>query len=229
MIQLLFISLFSFSAIAQSQIYLQYCFEDRMKASSALKRIQFLKTANDYIGQDGPCLDVTTSQSRQELYNKVIRTKFGITSSSLSSANNQGLESQCHFTVTRIKSNNLSSIGAAANLKNIGARQSQHKGKSQTISTLVVSQGKPASLTVREQNLSLTCHITAAGYNVDIAIQGNESSLKTSRFITKGASIELGSISQSLNATNKNADLNQGINHHDQNKNENEKVYLSIK
>src|SRR5690606_14958529 len=106
------------------------------------------KTANDYIGQDGSCLDVTTSTQRKTLYDKVMRSKFGVSSDAVIKES----MGTCNFQIKRVSKKNLKNTGSSIGTSGLYIGQNDYKNNSTTITSLSAQEGRPATIKVNDQS-----------------------------------------------------------------------------
>ena len=215
------------TSLHAQETYLQFCLSSSEQANQALRKIAFLKAQNDYVGQDGRCLDIKTEKRREDLYHKIMRQKYGIVASS-NFIGTSSIPDRCNFLVKRIKQSNSNDSDINFKTSGINANNTRGNSRSVTNQSLVVDVGREASLSVNNNTLKLKCSKTGNGYSVDISLGTTDSSLTTSRYLSKGMTIDLGGVVESIKGNNKTIGINEGFNSNNESQNSVEKVYLSI-
>ena len=228
-----FFLIFILSIISQSNagemMYMQFCLDSPSSAKDAIKKMQFIKAGADQIAQDDNCIDVTTSPNRTALYQKFMRVKYSVLNSSELSTTKVSENQVCHFEVTRIKKSRQHQQNVSASRRGIYSGANDLNSQSKSVSQISVSNGKPATLIVRDQSLNIICNPRSNGHDVEIEITSATNTLKTHRFIAKGAQIELGAITESLGSESNNLNTSPKLNKSITTGQNNELVYLKIK
>lgn len=208
--------------------YTQYCFNSGSQAKLALQKVAFLKAGTDNFRQDGNCIDMVVAENRLPLIEKFMFTKFNTKPTNAAELSSTPTK-QCNFVVTRLALDTEKAIKAGANFQQFSAVQNDLKNNRKSISSLVVTEGKKASLKVGVETLELLCHIKDNGIEVEVSLNGGTTGLKTTRFLSRGMQIELASISRDLKSNSNLKNINQGIEYNNITGGNDEKVYLSVK
>ena len=214
---------------SSDQEYLQFCFKSKTAAEAAVKKIQFLKTKSDYIGTDNSCIDITTSKDRVDLYNKVMRVKFGLVSNQGSFPHIEHVEpdkNACKFQLMKITKADSTRTNAGATQRGVHGSATKFKGNNTEISGIIINNNSEGRLNIRGQDLKIHCRKISSGYQIKLSLNSQNTSLETERFIPSGGQIELGSISQIFSNDSKKISSNPNLNFKDKSGQKNQIIYL---
>lgn len=205
---ILFFLLLSSQALAQSHSYFQACFSSNTNAKKALEEVKFIKNKADRIKQVNRCLEFYTETSREELYQKFLLIKFQ--GQYRLSSSTQPSSRQCKLELIKVSKGQHEkdqiSLGQRNNL------HSRQRNSNQTSAmSIYISEGTTGSMMINSEKLTIHCRVNHSGYELEIAATSPELSLKTSRFLPFGQSIELGDFIQKIDNKKSKLSSQQGI------------------
>jgi len=198
-------------SLAQDKEYFQACFAHAKNAIHAFNSIQFIKAEQDKIQRSAECLEFYISKQRTKLYQRYLKTKYQgyYTLSSHASMATQSA-SLCKLDVTKyVKTKNIKSAILLSKRSNLHAEN--QFATSTEVSSLIISHGETGTIRANESTYNITCKVLPIGYNLKIDLSGPNTQLSTSRFIQKGSTIDLGSISQDSNNKNNSYNIKKSI------------------
>jgi hypothetical protein len=238
---MLFFLPYQFSQAQEEKGYLRICMPNPTYGMMAYEKMQYLVARVDKVDLDGKCIDIYTPERRKFIFKKFFRVKYnrlftieGDTQRSVASSIRQ-----CQFKVTRMGKENINSRNLEISRRS-RFQDSIKKGSSKTVSSLIVGDGMEGTIQVDGERVTLGCRVLNTGYNVTIrleSIQREDNTLtsdsttlglSTTRFLSKGQQVELGSVVKNLKNDGHSINIPVGATKEKTRGSISETVYLSV-
>lgn len=242
LIRSLFLGIFFLCLNSYAQVSVHgFCFDRSVSLQEVKKQIAVLLKKDETVDFRNSlhCLEMNLSPARKDLFERVISKKFHI--SRIYQENSSGLQNSnqltgptinCHFELVTVSSGNTQGRRAGVEINNkfkVLAHDSSSQEDSKSSQNLLVGVGRSSTLSIDDQNLSLTCDsLSAQGANVTLSFTSASGGLSNSIFIMKGGNVEIGSIvdSQKHTAHSIGTVPRQEINHSKSNRHKKYFLYL---
>lgn len=115
----------------------------------------------------------------------------------------------------KIKITKTGKVDASKDEAQIGKRQrlarSERTKQVNSISNMVLSYGKRASLRVNEDSIGITCDKSGNGFQLGFKVEGKDTHLSSSAWVAAGGKLDLGQIVNDLNEKNRSVSINDGM------------------
>lgn len=89
--------------------------------------------------------------------------------------------------------------------------RTERKADINSVSNMVLSYGKKASLRVNEDSISITCEKSGGGFQMGFKIEGKNNNLSSNAYVAAGGKLDLGQIVNDLNEKNRSVSINDGM------------------
>lgn len=208
--------LFFIPSLSWSAIY-GYCFSRSTSLDSAISHLDKIRSPRDSFHKRTSvhCLEVNGNPKFFGLYRKYLSANFNILRSYKGSDANVAVEQNiprgmCKIKIIKTGIENSSKDEASVGTKQRLAR-SESKKQVNSVSNMVLSYGKKASLRVNEDSVAITCDKSGGGYQLAFKIEGKNSNLSSNAYVAAGGKLDLGQIVNDLNAKNRSVSINDGM------------------
>lgn len=204
-----------FSLISKSTFGLEtFCFSRATSLKAVKAHIKILASSKDqiYINERKHCVELVTSSSKNELFNKWIRKKFKVVSSSEKDqiqvmANSRNCRLQVERQMAEESNEKEFSVGQRTALK-----ESETSVSGKSVSSLLLRVGTVGHIKVNDQRVSLGCQsVSGNSYRVRISLESDSMGLGTEVIVMAGAKTNLGSVVENLNRKRTSKGVPSGV------------------
>lgn len=200
---------------------LGFCFSP----STNIKNVQsylrqiLLPSEQVYLRRSLNCVEVEAKSHRKGLIDKFIKVKFDIIKRyepGLQGANPSSFSAapaRCRLELIRTGEAKSKTFSVDIGRRN-DLRESKAKQKTVSKSQILLSSGKPGRLKLDDRDLQVLCRSRGRNnYELEFSFESKRNSVVTSVTISRGQSVDLGSIVDDLNSKNRDLSIQDGINY----------------
>ncbi len=161
------------------------------------------------------CLEVNGNPKFYGLYRKYLASNFKVLRSYKGADANTSSGQVHKLGMCKIKIIKTGKENSSKDEIKLGRKQrlarSENKKQVNSVSNMVLSYGKKASLRVNEDSVAITCDKSGGGYQLGFKIEGKNSNLSSNAYVAAGGKLDLGQIVNDLNAKNRSVSINDGM------------------
>jgi|GEM_PF-4439826 len=217
-----------------------FCFKRPTSLQQVQSALGGFALPNDQLEMMGNCVEALLSESRAELYEKLLSANLGLSDTYKSSrgTNNQGQittltggssnQGHCRleYEKKRNKEHHQRTIGIGKN-GNFRDREENLEGNER--SQILLSLGKPGSLRVDDISLDVVCTGGNSGnFTLNFSLSGRQSGISTSVEVGLGQVVNIGGIAKDLSGKDRTIDINRGFEHNKSSGKDNFEYYLKV-
>jgi hypothetical protein len=188
-----------------SNVVVSVCANSKAERSKAYKNSQFIKIKSDIIKIDGSCVEILTSDLRENLFIKYLRSKnseLNITST------NEFLSNRtCHLILTK-------EINGDSQIKKLGNKRAEiHLNETKTIqnkvekSNIVVQEGLIGTISHNSDVLNIKCHIKKQHYKIQLWTSSKNFSINNTVQLSNGQRTQVGTYQETTNNSEQNIQI----------------------
>ena len=212
-----------------------YCFSRSTSLDSAINHLENIRSPRDRFHKRTSlnCLEVSGSLKMFDLYRKYLSSNYKVLRS-YKGAN-------AEIPLGRIAARGMCKIKITKTLKMIASKDEVKAGRTNSlarsetskqvnsISNMVLSYGKKASLRVNEDSIGITCDKSGNGFQLGFKVEGKDSHLSSNAWVAANGKLDLGKIVNDLNEKNRSVSINDGMSYQKDKSNTTYNYSLEIK
>lgn len=191
------VSFLILAANANSSILLKFCDQHRFNLPKIHKDLNFLKSANDQVRIERNCVEIKTTQAKEELFTKYIMQKY--TGIRVDSSQDLSLKEQCKITLTKVTLADIDKTKVGNRKRSIYLNQTNIDKKLDFKGSYSVYSDSPSSIQFDDESFKIICNIRSNGFNISFESESKNLNLNSKVFIMPGQKLMIGSISSDGN------------------------------
>jgi hypothetical protein len=203
------------SSVVAEEVVVGFCFRPSVSLDRVVFGLKDFLVAKDRVHKrpSQNCIDVETTKIREDLINKVVRSKFSVVQSFSSGRGNNVVKENCKIDVVSTGRSNTNTFSVNAGRKtNVQKSETQAQGKS--TSKLLLGAGRSGRISIDGEVVSIKClPLGGDRFEIEVFIQSKfkNSQISTSVSVVRNQPLDLGQLVEELNQKDRNLSINSGI------------------